>query len=377
MPGAPSARTTAPTATRGPRSRTIRPARGPTAGARTGSAAICDDDQLLCLAFAFWNGRDPILKERIFGLTGHEGNHGEDVKEYWWYLDSTPTHSWMRWRYAYPQAEFPYADLVAENARRGRRVAGVRAAGHRRVRRGPLLGHHRRLRQGGARRPLHPHDDPQRGTRARRASTCFRRCGSATAGRGTPARPSRRSARRTARWWPITPTWAGSCLRETATPSRCSATTRATCSACGAATGRRIPRTGSTTTSSPARATVNPAATGTKAALRYQLEVDAGETAEIRLRLRARARDARATRGRSRCAREREADDFYASLAPARDAGRGAGDAPGVRRDAVEQAVLPLRRRPLAARRPDPTAAAAERADRDATRAGATSTTAT
>src|SRR5512132_2761769 len=87
-----------------------------------GLGGVCDDRQLLCLAFAFWNGRDPILKERIFGLTGHEGNHGEDAKEYWWYLDSTPTHSWMRWRYVYPQAPFPYDDLVAENRRRDRRA---------------------------------------------------------------------------------------------------------------------------------------------------------------------------------------------------------------------------------------------------------------
>ena len=69
-----------------------------------GLAGICDDRQTLCFALAFWNGRDPILKERIFGLTGNEGNHGEDAKEYWFYLDSTPTHSWMRWRYMYPQA---------------------------------------------------------------------------------------------------------------------------------------------------------------------------------------------------------------------------------------------------------------------------------
>ena len=62
-----------------------------------GLAGICDDIQTLCLAFAFWNGRDPILKERIFGLTGQQGNHGEDAKEYWFYEDSTPTHSWMRW----------------------------------------------------------------------------------------------------------------------------------------------------------------------------------------------------------------------------------------------------------------------------------------
>jgi hypothetical protein len=84
-----------------------------------GLAGICDDRQLLCFALAFWNGRDPILKERIFGLTGPEGNHGEDAKEYWWYLDSTPTHSWMRWRYMYAQTEFPYERLVHENAARG------------------------------------------------------------------------------------------------------------------------------------------------------------------------------------------------------------------------------------------------------------------
>src|SRR5438132_6923648 len=85
-----------------------------------GLAGICDREQYVCLAFAFWNGRDPILKERIFGLTGNEGNHGEDAKEYWWYLDSTPTHSYMKWRYVYPQAEFPYAWLVGENRRRSR-----------------------------------------------------------------------------------------------------------------------------------------------------------------------------------------------------------------------------------------------------------------
>ena len=85
-----------------------------------GLAGICDDQQRLCFALAFWNGADPILKERIFGLAGPQGNHGEDAKEHWWYLDATPTHSWMRWRYLYPQAEFPYERLVAENAARGR-----------------------------------------------------------------------------------------------------------------------------------------------------------------------------------------------------------------------------------------------------------------
>ena len=85
-----------------------------------GLAGICDINQRLCLALAFWNGRDPFLKERIFGLSNSEGNHGEDAKEYCWYLDATPTASWLRWRYHYPQAAFPYDRLREENARRSR-----------------------------------------------------------------------------------------------------------------------------------------------------------------------------------------------------------------------------------------------------------------
>jgi hypothetical protein len=85
-----------------------------------GLAGISDDKQRLCFALALWNGRDPILKERLFGLNNSEGNHGEDVKEYYFYLDSTPTHSYMKWLYKYPQRAFPYADLVDTNKRRSR-----------------------------------------------------------------------------------------------------------------------------------------------------------------------------------------------------------------------------------------------------------------
>jgi hypothetical protein len=85
-----------------------------------GIAGICDRRQLLCFSVAFWNGRDPIIKERLFGLTGSEGNHGEDVKEYYFYLDSTPTHSYMKYLYKYPQAAFPYSDLVETNRQRSR-----------------------------------------------------------------------------------------------------------------------------------------------------------------------------------------------------------------------------------------------------------------
>ena len=90
-----------------------------------GLAGISDDQQQLCFALALWNGKDPILKERLFGLTNSEGNHGEDVKEYYFYLDSTPTHSYMKYLYKYPQAAFPYADLVETNRRRSRERDGV------------------------------------------------------------------------------------------------------------------------------------------------------------------------------------------------------------------------------------------------------------
>ena len=85
-----------------------------------GIAGISDDHQYLCVALALWNGKDPILKERMFGLTNSEGNHGEDVKEYYFYVDNTPTHSYMRYLYKYPQAAYPYDDLVSTNRTRSK-----------------------------------------------------------------------------------------------------------------------------------------------------------------------------------------------------------------------------------------------------------------
>src|SRR6201997_1295154 len=86
-----------------------------------GLAGISDRRQMICFALALWNEHDPILKERIFGLTSNEGNHGEDVKEYYFYLDSTPSHSYMKYLYKYPQVEFPYVKLVEESQRRDKR----------------------------------------------------------------------------------------------------------------------------------------------------------------------------------------------------------------------------------------------------------------
>jgi hypothetical protein len=101
----------------------LQPRPGPLARLSLGRGwpgGICDDGQRLCFALALWNERDPILKERLFGLTNSEGNHGEDVKDYYFYLDSTPTHSYMKFLYKYPQREIPYADLVTTNRQRSR-----------------------------------------------------------------------------------------------------------------------------------------------------------------------------------------------------------------------------------------------------------------
>ena len=114
-----------------------------------GIAGICDDRAQLCLSLALWNGADPILKERMFGLTNSEGNHGEDVKEYWFYLDSTPTHSYMKCQYKYPAgARSPTWTCVATNRARSKLRVGVRAARHRHLRRRPLLRRGGRIRQG-------------------------------------------------------------------------------------------------------------------------------------------------------------------------------------------------------------------------------------
>ena len=88
-----------------------------------GLAGISDSKQRLCFALSLWNGRDPILKERLFGLTNSEGNHGEDVKEYYFYLDSTPTHSYMKYLYKYPQCRFPYEDLIRTSTSSGAALA--------------------------------------------------------------------------------------------------------------------------------------------------------------------------------------------------------------------------------------------------------------
>ena len=113
-----------------------------------GIGGICDRHQHICFALALWNEKDPILKERLFGLTNLEGNHGEDVKEYYYYLDATPTSSYLKFLYKYPQAAFPYAQLVDENTQAHAPRSRIRIDGHRRVSREPLFRRFRRIRQG-------------------------------------------------------------------------------------------------------------------------------------------------------------------------------------------------------------------------------------
>ena len=126
-----------------------------------GLGGLCDDKQRLCFALALWNERDPILKERLYGLTNSEGNHGEDVKEYYFYVDSTPTHSYMKYLYKYPQREFPYRDLIETNRETVAGGVRVRAARYRHLRRGSVLRRVHRIREGGSGGRTHPHHRPQ------------------------------------------------------------------------------------------------------------------------------------------------------------------------------------------------------------------------
>ena len=133
-----------------------------------GIAGICDRHQHICFALALWNEKDPILKERLFGLTNREGNHGEDVKEYYYYLDATPTSSYLKYLYKYPQAAFPYAQLVDENARRTRHEPEYELIDTGVFQREPLFRRVRRVRERYRRRHPDPHHrlEPRARTRA-------------------------------------------------------------------------------------------------------------------------------------------------------------------------------------------------------------------
>jgi hypothetical protein len=281
-----------------------------------GLAGICDDRQILCLALALWNGRDPILKERVFGLTGHEGNHGEDAKEYWWFLDATPTHSWLRWRYAYPQDAFPYEQLVEANAARTRADPEFELVDT------GVFDDGRYWQITAEVAKAAPEDILVRYT--------VRNAGAETASldllptlwfRNTwswgvdPTRPSLRLEGSTVAaehttlgrrlLWASGSPEALFCENETNVARLF-----------GAAPRTPYPKDGINDHVVSGAGTVNPQHVGTKAALRYRLTVAAGGTEVVELRL----RDADGGRGDDfdevLATREREADEFYAALTP-------------------------------------------------------------
>ena len=259
-----------------------------------GMAGMTDVFNRLSLALSLWNGRDPILKERMFGLAGPEGNHGEDVKEYWWYLDAVPSSAWLRWRYHYPQAAFPYEDLVETNRARSKfepeyelidtgifdddrywivEVHYAKASADRH----PDADHGAQPGPGGRHAPR-PADAvvPQRVVLEPRAGQAR-----AAGGPRRPVDPGEppRAGRLRARHRPRSG-------RDAA--DRCSsARTRRTARGSTAfRRPRRTRRTASTTMSIGGAPTVNPDGVGTKASPWYRLDVRPGETAELRLRLR-------------------------------------------------------------------------------------------
>jgi Glycosyl hydrolase family 63 C-terminal domain len=281
-----------------------------------GLGAICDDQQLLCLAFAFWNGKDPILKERIFGLTGEQANHGEDAKEYWWYLDSTPSHSWMRWRYAYPQAAFPYEDLIEVNGGRSRTEpeyelldTGVFAHGW-----WDIEAEYAKADAGDiCIRLIVRNAGSEQATLHLLPTLWFRNTWSWDEGTTKPTITSGDGASLRAEHEQLgTVVLAGDgspqplfCDNETNTRRLWSAD------------GPAYPKDGINDHLLTGAPTVNPEQTGTKAALHYQLTVAAGDTVEIKLRLAPDARDLGSEHAATRAARSDEADAFYGSIAPA------------------------------------------------------------
>ena len=286
-----------------------------------GMAGVSDDRQNWCLALALWNGVDPILKERMFGLAGPEGNHGEDVKDYWWYVDSTPTHSWMSWRYHYPQREFPYADLVTTNRARGKDEpeyelidTGVFADDRFWVvdvdyaKAGPhdLLMSIRVTNNGPEAATIHVLP-----TLWFRNTWSWEQPGLQPVPRISAARDGLVAEHAVAGTLSLA-------HQPDGTPLFCDNETNA--SRLWQGVGRSAyPKDGINDHVVHGARSVNPDKSGTKAAVHHVLEVQPGETREVRVRLTAGAEPADLAAGFDEvlAARRQEADDFYAQLAPA------------------------------------------------------------
>ena len=357
-------------ATPGTRSRTTTPAPAPTAGTRTGWPASRDIRHELCLALALWNGKDPILKERMFGLTGPQGNHGEDVKEYWWYLEGLPSHALLHWRYHYPQVAFPYDELVH----------------HGRGLHDPEL----ELLDTGA------FDDDRywsvdvtyakaspteilmrigsRTTgRRRRRSTCCRRSGSATRGRGATMRARPRIERDGSALVGRRPRARRLPARGIARPRRRAARGALLRERDERAARLRVGGDHAVSEGRHQRPRRLGRGDGQPGGLRHQGSASVPGDRACRRQGRAAAAAPPPRRRQRRrtptwagsafdevvAAREADADEFYARARAGRhDAEKMRGAAPGVCRARLEQADLPVQRAPLARRRPRRAAAA-------------------
>ena len=295
-----------------------------------GLAGFCDVEQRLCLGLALWNGKDPILKERAFGLTGAQGNHGEDVKDYWWYLDAVPSHAWNRWRYHYPQHAFPYQDLVDQNGARSREEPEyelldtgvfdddrywITEVHYAKASADDLLMAVRVTNAG-----------PEVATLHVLPTAWFRNTWSWDAGAPKPAMKATGESVVS-----IDHPFVGP-LELVAGPAPdgsqpaalfCENETN-TAKLFGSDPVTPYPKDGINDHVISGAATVNPDRTGTKAAYWYQLTVQPGATAELRLRLRpANAAAGKAAAGLGAdfgtvmAARQAEADEFYAELTPA------------------------------------------------------------
>ena len=354
-------------------------------------AGISDVRHELCLALALWNGRDPILKERMFGLTGPQGNHGEDVKEYWWYLEGLPSHALLRWRYHYPQAAFPYEQLV--DHRRGLQdpelelldtgvfdddrywavdVTYAKASPTEILQRIVLTNH------GADEATLHvlptlwfrntwSWGGAETRPRIERDGADLIVADHALAGYRLQAAPGPDGSLPEALF----------CENETNT-ARVFGTEALT----------PFPKDGINDHIVSGLPTVNPDGRGTKAAYHYAVTVAGGASAELRLRAPSPGGQGGPEEGAEELGRRpvRPGHDsprgrrgrVLRRPRPARDDARGdAGAAPGERGPRVEQADVPLRRRTLARRRPGCRRAARRRASTVATAAGVTSTPST
>jgi len=292
-----------------------------------GMGGICDVDQQLCLAVALWNGQDPILKERMFGLTGEQGNHGEDVKEYWWYLDATPTSSWLRWRYHYPQRAFPYEDLVAINRSRSRQDPEYELVDT------GIFGDDRYWAVTATWAKGGPEDmlwrlevrnaGPESAVIDVLPTIWYRNTWSWG---GEAERPSLRADGRASirAVHPVLGEWI---LAGAGTPELMFCDNETNNHKLYGTPGPAYLKDGIAEHLISSAPTVNPALTGTKAALRYRLEVPAGGTSELRLRFWKPGEGARPTPTsaegdlaaayeRILADRETEADRFYDALAP-------------------------------------------------------------